>query len=901
MLLLVASPALSADSWLYAIDGVKDPHGVAIAPGGQILVSSPIWNVIHLLDARGQKIRDFQADFPSAIASDSEGRIYIGLGKYSSGDIARQLPGEVRIYDANMNYIRSLGKGPGEFVMPSSVAVDQSGRILVSDMVADNVKVFDHAGTLLFTIGQHGIGDKSFNMPQAVAVDGATGFIYVADRQLIANTYGAVGNTPGARVQVFDAAGNYKAGFGSIDKLRSPSGIAVRNGRVFVSDSLLDVIVVYTVDGVFVGNIASSAVQLSVAGPIAISADGLMYVSGDNSNNVHVFGVDNYMSFDVTPRTLSYDAYEGSAASVQSIVIENKGGQNVQWTAASSVAWAVPAQLSGNLAPSQTVQSSVSVDPAGLAQGTYQGRVDVSNQNGTALSVALTLNVKPRPALNVTPSSLSFSTAAGSVAVIGAPVTVGLSNASMGAFIQATSDTPWLSASPSRIAAVGSGNIAVSVNPAGLVAGQYTGHINVGASDAVSSTAVVTVSLTVTSVGTIMVESNVAGSAFEIDGDNNVALAGGGSRWAKIGVPDGVYKIVFRPLAGYQKPKDQMLTLSGQGTITFDGTYRSTGQSRKLIVGVGSRPANTPSLIGIFDADGTKISEFAPFGSEYHGVLNVTSADINGDGLDEIIVGSGSPDGKARVAVFDGKGQPLAGADFLAFDSINGVRVSAGDVDGDGMAEIVAVSGQGCVNAASVKIFKYIDGVIKDTGAAAQVYNSPEGASVVVADFTGDGKAEIVVAPASNSGARPILRQLAVDSSAGAGKWQLQDTGVVIKIAANYVSGIAAADMNGDGIAELVVASVLTSGNVTSSKIDMYKGDGTSAGKQISLGSASVIEVAAGDINADGIPELCAAISGNTGGTVLIRIFRSDGSVEGEIQLSEYTGSVAKMTLGQLY
>src|ERR671931_485851 len=61
------------------------------------------------------------------------------------------------------------------------------------------------------------------------------------------------------------------------------------------------------------------------------------------------------------------------------------------------------------------------------------------------------------------------------------------------------------------------------------------------------------------------------------------------------------------------------------------------------------------------------------------------------------------PGGEPRVKVFDRTGTQLAS--FLAFDPSfhGGVRVAAGDLDGDGKAEIVVGTGPG--DPATVRVF----------------------------------------------------------------------------------------------------------------------------------------------------------------------------------------------------
>ncbi len=117
------------------------------------------------------------------------------------------------------------------------------------------------------------------------------------------------------------------------------------------------------------------------------------------------------------------------------------------------------------------------------------------------------------------------------------------------------------------------------------------------------------------------------------------------------------------------------------GDLNGDGT-------REIIcgAGVGGGPH-----VRVFNKDGRLINPgFMAYDPAFRGGVNVAAADINGDGRDEIVTGPGKG-GYTQIKAFDQNGAQLI-APFYAFDSSekNGVEVSAADLDGDGVAEIVA-------------------------------------------------------------------------------------------------------------------------------------------------------------------------------------------------------------------
>ncbi|MDD5071901.1 MAG: S8 family serine peptidase, partial [Patescibacteria group bacterium] len=104
--------------------------------------------------------------------------------------------------------------------------------------------------------------------------------------------------------------------------------------------------------------------------------------------------------------------------------------------------------------------------------------------------------------------------------------------------------------------------------------------------------------------------------------------------------------------------------------------------------------SNYISQTKITDYNGVAEKEFFSYGENFRGGVNVAAGDINGNGVDEIIVGAG-PGGGPHVRIFNSEGLVLG--QFFAYDKNfrGGVNVAAGDINGDGVDEIIVGAGPG--------------------------------------------------------------------------------------------------------------------------------------------------------------------------------------------------------------
>ena len=188
------------------------------------------------------------------------------------------------------------------------------------------------------------------------------------------------------------------------------------------------------------------------------------------------------------------------------------------------------------------------------------------------------------------------------------------------------------------------------------------------------------------------------------------------------------------------------------------------GQTRDLALTV-RRPDGSGSLM-LFRLAGKRLAapQVMPLPAGIPAAAVMTTGDVNGDFHDELVFfGAGAADGDSRlVSYFNNNGTWEVEKTWDGTLSAKGAQLSCGDVDGDGIAEPVALTGA----TATITTFD-CDG---DTVAA----SSKPGASIGipslkcrlgVADMTGDARADLVTLQPKGS-TRSTLR-VAISNASG--------------------------------------------------------------------------------------------------------------------------------------
>jgi hypothetical protein len=284
---------------------------------------------------------------------------------------------------------------------------------------------------------------------------------------------------------------------------------------------------------------------------------------------------------------------------------------------------------------------------------------------------------------------------------------------------------------------------------------------------------------------------------------------------------------------------------------TSASAYASVVGFAKLYA-VGSGPGHEPE-VKVYNTDGTLDVDFDAYDKTFTGGVRVATADVNGDGVEDILTAAG-PGGGPHVRVFDGTNlNELLGFMAYPIGFTGGVYVAAGDIDGDGKADIITGSGVGMV--ATVNEYSGATGALLGTFAPYAGFTG--GVTVAAGDINKDGKADVVTGAGPGGG--PHVQVFGAGKSANV----LQS---FFAYDPSFSGGVfvAAGDVDGDGRADVITAP----GTGGGPEVKAFSGTNASTIRDVfafDAGFAGGVSVAAEDVNGDGKADIIAA-AGPTGG-----------------------------------
>jgi hypothetical protein len=203
--------------------------------------------------------------------------------------------------------------------------------------------------------------------------------------------------------------------------------------------------------------------------------------------------------------------------------------------------------------------------------------------------------------------------------------------------------------------------------------------------------------------------------------------------------------------AEYPSLPDELRPYGQNATIRANVALGNVDTDPEEEIITGSGPGTITPQIQIYNFDRTYVGGFNAYTTaNYMSGADVATADVDGDGVDEIVTGAGTTS-QPLVKVFKADGTLVAS--FLAYDasSTSGLSVAAGDIDNDGKDEII--TGQRIGASPVVKAFKIPAAGLPLQVASFNAYlpSFTGGIDVASADVTGDNKAEIITGPISSA------------------------------------------------------------------------------------------------------------------------------------------------------
>ena len=283
-------------------------------------------------------------------------------------------------------------------------------------------------------------------------------------------------------------------------------------------------------------------------------------------------------------------------------------------------------------------------------------------------------------------------------------------------------------------------------------------------------------------------------------------------------------------------------------------------------------------------------------------VVGVAAGDFNNDGIPDLAVSNNN----SQIVIFlgNGDGTFAAGVPYTA-GTEPGEPVAV-DLNGDGNLDLICIDNY---TGAMLVMLGNGDGTFQ---AATSPINAG-GNAMVVADVNGDGKLDLVFV---NGGFDPGFGGAPIAIALGNGDGTFQAAAFLTNTFTDVnADAIAIADLNGDGIPDIIFANQGYSGmNMQDLSVMLGKGDGTFANPVDYALPGNPTGLAIADLNGDGIPDvvvnsdlstqdtyvllgkaggtLAAAAtytSGSFGGAVLIGDFNGDGKLDLAVPINDYT------------
>jgi hypothetical protein len=353
--------------------------------------------------------------------------------------------------------------------------------------------------------------------------------------------------------------------------------------------------------------------------------------------------------------------------------------------------------------------------------------------------------------------------------------------------------------------------------------------------------------------------NDVVTGDFNGDGNLDLAINANYSTMVMLGNGDGTFQT---PIVG---------NATGGGLMAV-GDFNNDGKLDLALL-------STPATVMLGNGNGT--FQNPPFNpNDLEASFAIAVGDFNGDGnLDVVVALSGG----VGIMLGDGKGNL---ADAVSYGTGNSgaapMQLGVGDLNGDGKLDVLALSP---LDSNVYELLGNGDGTLQAATAIAVGNAAGLATGMVEGDFNGNGTLDFAVA---NSPGYTSSGVISVFYGNGDGTFQPE---IQYNPTAQINSALALGDFNGDGFADIVFSSEVTS--VPTQVGVMFGG---SNGKFLSPNSYPVgptpTAPAFADFNGDGIPDM-AAVGTGFSGNLWVMLGNGDGTFQPATNYTTAFGSSA--------
>ena len=311
--------------------------------------------------------------------------------------------------------------------------------------------------------------------------------------------------------------------------------------------------------------------------------------------------------------------------------------------------------------------------------------------------------------------------------------------------------------------------------------------------------------------------------------------------------------------------------------VNLDGMPDDLGNGSRIGFDYSGRPTGGPTVVIGTDVGGTvrvydphnpaHLETLNPFAG-FSGSIRVAGADFNGDGVSDVVAGTG-PGVPSRVLVLDGISHSVL-FDFPPFEPsfLGGVYVAAGDVTGDGIPDLAVTPDEG--GGPRVRVFNGVAFTQVDDFFGIDDENFRGGARVAIGDLSGDGAGDLIVAAGFGGG--PRIAAFHGRSLGHTIRDKVFDDFFAFEPTLRNGVFVAAGDVSGDKVSDLVIGAGPDGGP----RIRILNGVDLTTGVERELANFFLgdpngrggVRVAAKDLDGDGRADLIGGSGAGIGGAI---------------------------------